>query len=137
MWRGTNDRPSRALGAAIRTELRRRHHLRPALAAHVAGPQVGAAFRAELAPLRLRLALRAAGHHLAVEVEPLGLVALAHLLLDLLHLGLRLRGRDLLFGLRRAARAQPAVLVPADGVADPLPAAHALRELRLDFRHRG
>src|SRR5713226_9520713 len=120
MWRGTNDRPSRALGAAIRTELRRRHHLRPALAAHVAGPQVGAAFRAELAPLRLRLALRAAGHHLAVEVESLGL---------------RLRGRDLLFGLRRAARAQPAVLVPADGVADPLPAAHALRELRLDFRH--
>src|SRR5438445_562161 len=152
MARGTSDKPtpspggarsaatseggSAALRATLQAELRRRRHLRAALAALVPRPQVGAALRAELPALGLRLALRAARDHLAVEVQPLRLVPLAHLRVDLLHLGLRLRGRDLLLGLRRAVRAQPALLVPADRVADPLAAADALREVRLDLRHR-
>src|SRR5437899_3296928 len=152
MSRGTSDKPtpspggarsaatseggSAALRATLQAELRRRRHLRAALAALVPRPQVGAALRAELPALGLRLALRAARDHLAVEVQPLRLVPLAHLRVDLLHLGLRLRGRDLLLGLRRAVRAQPALLVPADRVADPLAAADALREVRLDLRHR-
>src|SRR5204863_7424842 len=95
--------------------------------------QRGAAVLTELAPLRLRAALRADGAGDLRHVARLGPVDGARLLLDLVARRVGLRGGHLLVEVGRAVLAQPRLLVPADRFADPGAAARALLEDRRDL----
>src|ERR1051325_3659330 len=109
--------------AALGAELRRAFRLVAASAARLLRRQRAAALLAELSALRLRAALRADRAGDLGDVARLRPVHLARLALHLLARGLGLRRGHLLVEIGRAVLAQPGLLVPADGLADPVAAA--------------
>src|SRR5579859_2041626 len=90
---------------------------------------------AELSAAALLAARRAQTGGLVPVVDAAGPVLRLDLLVRLADLRGPLHARDLLFALRRARRAQPALAVPADLPAHPLATAVALLEVRLHFFH--
>src|SRR5512146_653617 len=86
---------------------------------------------AELAAAGLLSAARASSHRLISVVDVLCPVDILDLVVELLDLGLRLHSGDFLVKPGRARGAQPALVIPADLVAYPLPAAVTLLEVGL------
>src|SRR5258708_5235828 len=108
-------------GSAVSAEFLRRPGRRQGMAA----------VSAELPAAAGLAAVRARPGSLVAVVDVLRPVDVLDLAVQLLDLGLRLHARDLLVELGRALHAQAALVVPADGLADPLAAALALVEVRL------
>src|SRR5689334_22635313 len=122
--------------AAFGAERRARRHRGAAVAAEAAGlgrggQQRGPAVLAELAAAGLLLARRAEPDGLVAVVDPARPVDPLDLLVQLVDLGLRLHAGNLLVEAGRAGRAQAALAVPADLLADPLSTAVALVEVDL------
>jgi hypothetical protein len=115
-WDGTADRRSTCTVAQTAVTVQNRR---------------GAAALAELPAAAVLPAGRAGTGRLITVVDVLGPVLILDLLIKLADLRRRLHARDFLVELGRAAHAEPALRVPADLAAHPLPAPVALMEIRL------